>query len=519
MTGATTPWADGNAVVVDLGFGDAGKGVTVDLLCARRRFGAVVRANGGAQAAHNVVTPDGRHHTFAQFGAGTLAPGGPVPTHLSRLMVVDPFALAAEAGHLASLGVPDPFALVTVDRRALISTPWHRAANQTRERARGEARHGSCGMGVGETVAYALARPEDAPTAGDCARPDVLRRKLRRLADHLHAVRRALEPPGAARTAPGTTGTAAIAGSPPDVTGPGTAAKAAPGATGAGTRFGDTAAGPGAAASGAAPDLPAGVRPEADPDVEECVEAYLAFARRVRLVDEDHLPRLLARSPVVFEGAQGVLLDEWHGFHPYTTWSTTTTANPLALLSEAGRPGDARRVGVVRAYTTRHGAGPLVAEDPELGAVLTEAHNGAHPWQGAFRVGHFDAVAHRYALAATGGVDSLVVTHADAPARAGGRLRWCTGYTAPDGSALEPVPAPAPAPTRPGAALTGAAMADAAVRLDRQERLARALLAARPVLAPMPASPAEAVGEELGLALEAVFSGPTRADARVPSRV
>ncbi|MFE6448237.1 adenylosuccinate synthetase [Nocardiopsis dassonvillei] len=491
MTGATAPWADGNAVVVDLGFGDAGKGVTVDLLCARRRFGAVVRANGGAQAAHNVVTPDGRHHTFAQFGAGTLAPGGPVPTHLSRLMVVDPFALAAEAGHLASLGVADPFALVTVDRRALISTPWHRAANQARERARGEARHGSCGMGVGETVAYALARPEDAPTAGDCARPDALRRKLRRLADHLHAVRRSLEPPDAAP-------------------GPGA------GVTAAGT--GPAAASGAAAGSSAAPSPGAGSRPETEPDVEECVEAYLAFARRVRLVDEDYLPRLLDRSPVVFEGAQGVLLDEWHGFHPYTTWSTTTTVNPLALLAEAGRPDDARRIGVVRTYTTRHGAGPLVAEDPELGAVLAEAHNGAHPWQGEFRVGHFDAVAHRYALAATGGVDSLVVTHADAPARAGGRLRWCTGYTSPDGSGLEPVPAPAPAPSGPGAAVTGAALADAAARLDRQERLARALLAARPVLAPAPDSPAEAVGEELGLPLEAVFSGPTRADARVPSR-
>ncbi len=446
----SAPWAEGNAVVVDLGFGDAGKGVTVDLLCARRRFGAVVRANGGAQAAHNVVTPDGRHHTFAQFGSGTLAPGGPVPTHLSRLAVVDPLALAAEATHLASLGVPDPFSLVTVDRRALISTPWHQEANRARERARGGDRHGSCGMGVGETMAYALARPGDAPTAGDCARPDVLRRKLRRLADHLHAVRRALPSPGGAGA---TTGT-----------------------------------GP-------------------DPDVEGCVEAYLAFARRVRLVDEDHLPRLLARSPVVFEGAQGVLLDEWHGFHPHTTWSTTTTANPLALLAEAGRPGDARRIGVVRTYTTRHGAGPLVAEDPELGSVLVDAHNGAHPWQGAFRVGHFDAVAHRYALAATGGVDTLVVTHADAPARAGGRLRWCTGYTAPDGSALEPVPAEAPGPTRPGAAVAGAA------HLARQERLTRAMLAARPVLSPAPDSPAEAVGAELGLPLEAVLGGPTRADA------
>ena len=60
---------------------------------------AVVRFNGGAQAAHNVVLPDGRHHTFAQFGVGHVQPG--VPTHLSRFMVVDPLALAAEADHLA----------------------------------------------------------------------------------------------------------------------------------------------------------------------------------------------------------------------------------------------------------------------------------------------------------------------------------------------------------------------------------------------------------------------------------
>ncbi|MFL1438943.1 adenylosuccinate synthetase, partial [Nocardiopsis protaetiae] len=185
----TQEWADTSAVVVDLGFGDAGKGVTVDLLCARRRYGAVVRANGGAQAAHNVVAPDGRHHTFSQFGSGTLTG---VPTHLSRLMVVDPFALAAEGAHLASLGVPDPFALVTVDARALIATPWHQEANRVREVARGGGRHGSCGMGVGETMAYALARPGDAPTVGDCREPARLRRRLHRLADHLDTLRREL---------------------------------------------------------------------------------------------------------------------------------------------------------------------------------------------------------------------------------------------------------------------------------------------------------------------------------------
>lgn len=423
-----------HAIVVDLGFGDAGKGVTVDLLCATGDHGAVVRANGGAQAAHNVVTPDGRHHTFSQFGAGTLAPGGPVPTHLSRFMVVDPFALAMEAAHLASLGVADPLSLVTVDRRALISTPWHRAANRARERARGTDRHGSCGMGVGETMAYALDHPDLAPTVGDCATPARLRRKLTALGEAL-----------------GASGSDAV-----------------------GSDDGE------------------------EPDLEECLAAYAAFAERVRLVDETYLPRLLARTPVVFEGAQGVLLDEWHGFHPHTTWSTTTTANPLTLLDEAGRPDDARRIGVLRTFTTRHGAGPLVTEDPVLAARLPDRHNRDHPWQGAFRVGHLDLVAARYALAATGGVDALVVTHADAPERLGRGLRWCTDYRDGAGAPLSIAPGPAG-------------------DLDRQAALTRRLADARPVLAPAPEEPAEAISHALGTPLAAVFSGPTRTDARVSS--
>ena len=126
----------------------------------------VVRFNGGAQAAHNVVTRDGRHHAFAQFGAGTFTPG--VRTHLSRFVLLDPLALAAEATHLAIVGVPDALDRLTVDRDALLTTPYHRAANRARELARGNHRHGSCGMGIGETASYALTHPADAPRAGDC---------------------------------------------------------------------------------------------------------------------------------------------------------------------------------------------------------------------------------------------------------------------------------------------------------------------------------------------------------------
>ena len=381
------PAGAGHVVVVDLGHGDAGKGSTVDWLCspaaggvrrdertgstghaggagragmagpaslaglAGHGFGAVIRFNGGAQAAHNVVAPDGRHHTFAQFGAGTLHG---VPTHLSRFMLVEPFALAAEAAHLAAIGVPDPFGLLTVDRRALLTTPYHRAANRLREAARspepGGGRHGSCGLGIGETVAYSLAVAHDAaPRVGDCQTPAVLAAKLGRLRDHLAA-------------------DLAVSGLElPD-------------------------------------DLPA---------PEFCAEVYAAFAGRARIVGEEYLPRLLAAGPCVFEGAQGVLLDEWYGFHPHTTWSTTTFANARTLLAEAGLPADgAFRLGVVRTYTTRHGAGPLVTEDRRLAASLPEPHNGTGEWQGAFRTGPFDVVAHRYALEVCGDVDGLVVGHA-----------------------------------------------------------------------------------------------------------
>lgn len=263
-----------HVIVTDLGYGDAGKGTVVDWLCAQGPVQAVVRFNGGAQAAHNVVLPDGRHHTFAQFGSGTLRG---VPTHLSRFMVVDPLALASEAAHLTALGVPDPFGLLTVDRDALLATPYHVAAGRARESARGAGRHGSCGMGVGETMSYALGHPGLGPTAGDCENPALLTRKL-------HALREAL----------------GVAG----------------------------------------------------PPVEDCVAAFRAFAERVILVDSSFTKALLRGHPVVFEGAQGVLLDEWHGFHPYTTWSTTTFANALALLD--GVP--AVRLGVLRTFTP--GTGP-----------------------------------------------------------------------------------------------------------------------------------------------------------------
>jgi adenylosuccinate synthase len=417
-----------HVIVVDLGYGDAGKGTVVDWLCASRPVHTVIRFNGGAQAAHTVVLRDGRRHTFAQFGAGTLRPG--VRTHLSRFMVVDPLALASEAAHLAAIGVPDALDRLTIDRDALLATPYHRAANQAREQARGDDRHGSCGMGVGETMAYHLGHPEQAPRVADCQTPPLLRRKLVALRDQLTA----------------------------------------------------------------------DVGPQQAPPVDDCVATFAAFAARVAIVDTAFTAGLLRAGDVVFEGAQGVLLDEWHGFHPYTTWSTTTFANADKLLAEAGMTGEATRLGVLRVVTTRHGPGPLVTEDPTL--RLTDPHNPTNPWQGRFRFGHFDAVAHRYALAAAGGVDGLALTHLDA---INDRLLMCRAYDWTDH--LEPGPAG---------------------DLDRQVALTQRLMATTPLYAEPPRSRASAsfhtawiraVEEDLEAPVVLTSHGPTAEDKTPISRV
>jgi adenylosuccinate synthase len=377
---------NGHVIVVDLGYGDAGKGTTVDWLCARGQEGArgrpvqaVVRFNGGAQAAHHVLAPGGGRsgghsggpHAFAQFGSGTFTPG--TRTFLSRFMLVDPLALVAEAEHLRHLGVPGPLGLVTVDRDALLTTPYHRAANRAREAARDDGRHGSCGMGIGETASYALTYPQDAPRAADMTTPRVLERKLALLRDRL------------------TTELAGLGGMPELASLP---------------EFRTVIGGLPAAADVAA--------------------VYRTVAGRVTLAADDYLATLLKAGPVVFEGAQGVLLDEWRGFHPYTTWSTTTFENAETLLREAGQPGAATRLGVTRTYQTRHGPGPFPTEDPTL--ALPEAHNANGRWQGPFRTGHLDAVALGYAAEVAGGVDAVALTHLDTAREHAADLRICRAY-------------------------------------------------------------------------------------------
>ncbi|MBC8163440.1 MAG: adenylosuccinate synthetase [Roseiflexaceae bacterium] len=400
-------------LTVDLGFGDAGKGSVVDALTRRYEAHTVVRFNGGAQAAHRVVEagPASREHVFSQFGSGTLAGA---TTHLSRFMLVDPPALLAEAAHLQAIGVPAPLAQVNIDTDAVIVTPYQRAINRLRELARGTGRHGSCGMGVGEAAQDALAANDQVLRAGDMLHPDRLRERLRWLRDYNCAKLAALRPllPDSAQ---------------------------------------------------ARDELAVFDDAELENWFCECAEV----AGTAQIVGGEHLGRLLNRPGcVVFEAAQGVLLDEWRGFHPYTTWSTTTLQNAETLLREARYHGHVTRLGITRAYTTRHGAGPLPSEDATLTAALPDARNGTGAWQGGFRSGWLDLVLLRYACAVVGQLDGLALTCLDRAA-ALPALHICTQYQ--DGTTAVPQLAPAQSPHD----------------LTHQEQLTTRLLRVRPQLAPL----------------------------------
>lgn len=115
---------------------------------------------------------------------------------------------------------------------------------------------------------------------------------------------------------------------------------------------------------------------------------------------------------ILFEGAQGTFLDIDHGTYPFVTSSNTTAGG---ASTGSGMPPNRmdRVVGVMKAYTTRVGEGPLPTEDAEVADMLHKMGREFGATTGrARRCGWFDAVATRHA-AMINGIDELAVTNLD----------------------------------------------------------------------------------------------------------
>lgn len=179
-------------------------------------------------------------------------------------------------------------------------------------------------------------------------------------------------------------------------------------------------------------------------DVNAIIEEYLAYAKRLAgYVDDVSVltyNAVKAGKNVLFEGAQGTLLDIDVGTYPYVTSSHPLSAG-CAIGSGVGPNAIDEIIGVAKAYTTRVGMGPFPTElFDELGDLIrNRGHEFGTTTGRPRRTGWFDAVIMRHAVRANG-LTALAVNKFDTLSGIE-TLKVCVAYKKPDGTLLTEYPA------------------------------------------------------------------------------
>jgi adenylosuccinate synthase len=140
-------------------------------------------------------------------------------------------------------------------------------------------------------------------------------------------------------------------------------------------------------------------------EIKEEIENFIVTCNKVRniarIISSDATYELVkSKKNIIFEGSQGILLDQKYGFFPYVTRSNTTSENAINMCFEHGLL-NPEIYYVTRCYATRHGNGPLFAECKKEDIIMTanpnetNVHNAC---QGEFRYGIIDREPIEYAL-------------------------------------------------------------------------------------------------------------------------
>ena len=300
-------------IVIDLGFGDSGKGNVVNALSTEESL--VVRFNGGHQAGHTVVEGDKRH-IFASFGSGTLKGAS---TYISEYCTIYPPALDREQKVLGF------YPKLYIDNNAMLTTPYDIEYNKILNNQTG---HGSVGVGFGTTIGrheagYKL-------YARDILNMDVLITKLKLIDEYYSEILSVSD---------------------------------------------------------------------------ESINNWLLSV--IDIIEHYHFVNNITDVPyywkhIIFEGAQGIMLDMDYGFFPHVTRSNTTSKNAMEIIDR-----DLHSRGMVsintyyvtRAYQTRHGNGPMI--DKLVSARYIKDNpdeTNVTNYQGEFRKGVMNLDLLKYAL-------------------------------------------------------------------------------------------------------------------------
>jgi adenylosuccinate synthase len=313
--------------VIGAGYGDEGKGLMTDYFCHAQKSPErtlVVRYNGGAQAGHTVVTPDGRRHVFSHFGAGSFVGAS---TFLSDDFIVNPMLFFKELQQLSKTidGVPK----VLISANCRVTTPYDMLLNQCVEANRTN-RHGSCGVGIFDTISRHKQIPFSISSILNSSDAE-----LRETLDEIKQRAIAL--------------------------------------------VSDTSV--------------YRISYEQLFDLDYFPRFYSDLLNIISLSEKicDESDAFNGFDSIVFESAQGLLLSEAHGVAPHLTPSDPGISTPLALC-HANKIEHLDVYYVSRAYTTRHGNGPLVNETlvSDMGLYIKNETNVTNDFQGSFRYSPLD---------------------------------------------------------------------------------------------------------------------------------
>ena len=327
--------------VIGKNFGDEGKGFTCSRLASSLKKSLIIKHNGGGQAGHTVEDPEGKwrfiHH---QIGAGAEYH---VPTLFTDSFMPDLFQLGKEVKDFTEFFGFQP--ILYSEKNARITTIDDVLLNMGAELARGEKRHGSCGMGIEECV------QRNAAGYGITVEELATWTKLV-LLDRLKQIRKEY-----------TERRAKILG----------------------------IQAPDSSKSMKQSNLMNFSNPyyemlQNETVLENFVVEVKENVKLLTLVDVDR-KWLEEFQNLIFETGQGLLVDQdYEAYAPYLTSSKTGIHNPTIFLEKRGLSLE-EAIYVTRPYVTRHGNGPLPCEveRSELPGVGEDLTNQPNEWQGTLR--------------------------------------------------------------------------------------------------------------------------------------
>ena len=324
-------------VVIGANFGDEAKGKTVDALVAKiiENGGkpVVCRFNGGGQAGHTVEV-NGVRHVFSHVGAGALR--GAL-TYLSQHFITNFFTLKKELEELYALGKVSE---VVISPRSKVTMVVDMLINSMIEIKRGDGRHGSCGLGINECVTRSEAEGG-------------------RFMLNAHHVELASFNPD--------DGVESLAKRMFDICNEWVPMRL--------YQLGFT--------KSEVPDQL--IQMTSMESLRQQASEMIGLVKRSVTVMRGNF---IASGDyqVVFEGAQGLMLDEYLGFFPHVTRSITGLPNAIEAARKLGVT-ELIPVYTTRAYLTRHGAGPLSHEGEQFAENqdIVDKTNIENKWQGKIR--------------------------------------------------------------------------------------------------------------------------------------